>query len=51
MTRIMVTGTSGFIGSQLAALLVEQGHSVEGVDRCSPTARRGWMDASDLRSP
>lgn len=43
MTRIMVTGTSGFIGSHLAAPLCEQGHSVEGEDRGSLThGVGGW---------
>ena len=32
MSRYLVTGAAGFIGARLAALLVEQGHSVVGID-------------------
>lgn len=39
--RIVVTGCAGFIGSRVASLLVEQGHTVKGIDNLS--------DAYDLR--
>lgn len=32
MTKILITGTSGFIGFHLAKLLLDQGHSVHGYD-------------------
>ncbi|MCH8230115.1 MAG: SDR family NAD(P)-dependent oxidoreductase [Chloroflexi bacterium] len=33
--RVLVTGCAGFIGSRVAALLVEHGHEVRGVDNLS----------------
>ena len=39
--RVLVTGCAGFIGSRVAALLVEQGHEVLGIDNLS--------DAYDVR--
>ena len=32
MTNILITGTAGFIGYHLAALLLNQGHKVHGYD-------------------
>src|SRR5512137_1888560 len=32
MTNILVTGAAGFIGSRLSEVLIEQGHTVTGVD-------------------
>jgi UDP-glucuronate 4-epimerase len=34
--RILLTGAAGFIGSRVAALLVEQGHEVCGIDNMCP---------------
>lgn len=34
--RVLVTGAAGFIGSQVAALLADQGHVVVGVDNLCP---------------
>lgn len=39
--RVLVTGCAGFIGSRVAALLVDQGHEVRGIDNLS--------DAYDVR--
>ena len=39
--RVIVTGCAGFIGSRVAALLVERGHEVRGIDNLS--------DAYDVR--
>ena len=36
--RILVTGSSGFIGSHLTPLLAERGHEVVGFDTQEPTA-------------
>ena len=41
MTRILITGTAGFIGFHLARLLLEQGHQVHGYD--------GMTDYYDIR--
>jgi len=32
VARYLVTGTAGFIGARVAAMLLEQGHAVVGVD-------------------
>jgi UDP-glucose 4-epimerase len=32
MSRYLITGIAGFIGSTLAHTLVEQGHEVRGID-------------------
>jgi len=39
--KVLVTGCAGFIGSRVAALLIEQGHEVRGIDNLS--------DAYDVR--
>lgn len=41
--RVVVTGSSGFIGQHLAAMLVERGYDVLGIDKNDPeTAPKGW---------
>ena len=39
--KVLVTGTDGYIGSQLAPLLIERGHEVTGVD--TGYYREGWL--------
>jgi len=41
MTNILVTGAAGFIGSRVSEMLIEQGHTVTGVDNLN--------DAYDVR--
>src|SRR5258708_18719348 len=36
MTRVLVTGSAGFIGSHLAQRFLEEGHEVLGVDGLTP---------------
>jgi nucleoside-diphosphate-sugar epimerase len=36
MTRCLVTGAAGFIGSHLCAQLLARGHSVVGIDSFVP---------------
>jgi nucleoside-diphosphate-sugar epimerase len=47
-TRALVTGVAGFIGSQLAESLIEQGAGVRGIDRLSdyydPSLKRGNLE-------
>ncbi|MCO8129477.1 GDP-mannose 4,6-dehydratase [Acidimicrobiia bacterium EGI L10123] len=49
--RIFVTGVAGFIGSQLAEALLDEGHDVVGVDAFTPYYDRDAKDANlaDLR--
>jgi len=39
--KVLVTGTDGYIGSQLAPLLIERGHEVTGVD--TGYYKEGWL--------
>ncbi|MGH7834453.1 MAG: NAD-dependent epimerase/dehydratase family protein [Candidatus Binatia bacterium] len=39
--KVLVTGTDGYIGSRLAALLIERGHDLVGLDR--GYYRDGWL--------
>ena len=42
----LVTGVAGFIGSQLAEALLDEGHDVVGVDAFTPYYDRGQKDAN-----
>jgi GlcNAc-P-P-Und epimerase len=47
--RVMVTGSSGFIGSHLVDALLDAGHEVHGLDNRAPAANKGWTHhACDL---
>ena len=37
--KILITGGSGFVGSNLAHLLLDQGHQVKAVGRSEPPLR------------
>lgn len=50
MSRVLVTGADGFIGSHLAELLVQQGHSVRAMVLYNSFGQAGWLDHSPLRS-
>ena len=39
--KVLITGTDGYIGTQLAPLLLARGHEVTGVD--SGFYRSGWL--------
>ena len=46
--KVLVTGTEGYIGSQLASLLLQRGHEVTGLD--TGYYREGWLYNSAVRS-
>lgn len=50
VSRILVTGADGFIGSHLAELLVQQGHSVRAMVLYNSFGQAGWLDDSPMRS-
>lgn len=46
MSKILVNGAGGFIGSHLAEYLVEQGHKVKAFIRYNSRNFREWLDKS-----
>ena len=48
--RILITGATGFIGSHLAELCVEQGYEVVAFDRYNRDNNWGWLEKSEYRS-
>ena len=49
MKKILVTGSTGFIGSHLAELCVEQGFEVVAFDRYNPNNHWGWLEESKYK--
>lgn len=49
MTRVLVTGAAGFVGSHLCEALAERGDHVVGVDCFTPYYERGIKDANATR--
>lgn len=50
MARYLITGIAGFIGSTIAHTLVEQGHSVQGIDNLSTGRLENLADIRDAIS-
>tara|TARA_B110000196_G_C21111918_1_gene648292 strand:- start:95 stop:1069 length:975 start_codon:yes stop_codon:yes gene_type:complete len=50
MTKILVTGATGFIGSHLVELLVSRGHDVIAFDRYNPNNHWGWLENSKYKN-
>ena len=49
MSRVLVTGADGFIGSHLTEHLVSQGHSVRAMVLYNSWGQAGWLDKSKVR--
>ena len=47
--RIIVTGATGFIGSHLVELYVDQGFNVVAFDRYNPNNHWGWLENSKYK--
>ena len=46
MSKILITGATGFIGSHLTELCVELGYRVKAFDRYNPNNDWGWLENS-----
>jgi len=46
MSKILITGATGFIGSTLSELLVSKGHKVKAFDRYNINNHWGWLENS-----
>ena len=47
MTKILVTGADGFIGSHLVEYLVKRGHEVKALCLYNSFGSKGWLDTID----
>lgn len=50
MSKILITGASGFIGSHLAELCVEKDFDVVAFDRYNPNNNWGWLEHSKYKN-
>ena len=50
MTKILITGATGFIGSHLTELCVEKGFNVVAFDRYNTNNHWGWMEDSEYKN-
>ena len=50
INKILITGATGFIGSHLAELYVQQGFDVIAFDRYNPNNHWGWLEDSDYKN-
>ncbi len=49
MSKVLVTGAGGFIGSHLCELLIARGHEVRALVRYNGRGSQGWLDSSAVR--
>jgi NAD dependent epimerase/dehydratase len=49
MSKVLVTGAGGFIGSHLCELLVSRGREVRALVRYNGRGAQGWLDTSPVR--
>ena len=49
MSKVLVTGAGGFIGSHLCELLVARGRDVRALVRYNGRGTQGWLDSSPVR--
>ena len=47
MSKVFISGATGFIGSHLAELCVEEGYNVVAFDRYNPNNDWGWLEHSE----
>jgi NAD dependent epimerase/dehydratase len=50
LTKILITGATGFIGSHLTELFVEKGFNVVAFDRYNPNNHWGWLEDSEYKN-
>ena len=50
MSKILVTGATGFIGSHLTEVLVEKGFNVVAFDRYNSNSHWGWLENSKYKN-
>ena len=48
--KILITGATGFIGSQLTEQLVQKGFSIVAFDRYNPDNNWGWLENSECKN-
>jgi dTDP-glucose 4,6-dehydratase len=49
MSKVLVTGAGGFIGSHLCEMLVSRGREVRALVRYNGRGAQGWLDTSPVR--
>ena len=50
MSKLLITGATGFIGSHLSELCIDQGFRVVAFDRYNPNNHWGWLEDSDYKN-
>ena len=49
MKKVLITGATGFIGSHLSELCVQEGFDVVAYDRYNPNNSWGWLEYSEYK--